>query len=61
MQIVLLRRTYLHGAGVRPMSGRLVWSLDEWGRASITGAAWVGDGGGASVGDRGATGVGVSG
>ena len=61
LQIVPFRRNNVHGAGVRPISRRLVWSLCEWGRASITGAAWVGDGGGASVGDRGATGVGVSG
>ena len=38
--LFLLRRAAnIHRAGVRPLNVRLVWSLLEWGRASIDGAA----------------------
>ena len=49
MQIGFLKRTNIHGAGVGPMSVRLSSSIDEWVRACITGAAWVGDSGAAGV------------
>ena len=41
LQIVLLRRSNIHGAGVGPMSVRLALSLHESGEVSIIGAAGV--------------------